>query len=117
MSQIQLNQMADIFLPVAAQVAMPWWLQLLITALVFILLTISLVLWRYFSHPLKHLERQIINKKLSSRAGAHQLASLLEANTSIASELLQQIDQLRFQRQNPPMADLLALIKQARHEW
>lgn len=122
MSQIKLNQMADIFLPLEAQPLLAPWLQVILIiagGLIFILLCITL--WRYFTDPFGRLERQIRQKKLSSRTAAHQLGHLLNekyrhSDAWPGCEFQQAINQLRFQRHKPEMHQLLSLLKQVKHE-
>ena len=117
--------MSDIFLPLPPEQVMPVWLLFVaITAALFILLILSLLLWKYIKEPLSILERQLKQGGLSSRETAHCLAHLVRTKTKTKtktentenSDMQQQIDQLRFQRQTPDVNELLILINKVKHD-
>ena len=125
MNQSNLSQMADIFLPLPPEPVMPVWLLFVaITAALFILSILSLLLWKYIKEPLSILERQLKQGRLSSRETAHCLAHIVltkgrtrsKKENKKNSDLPQQIDQLRFQRQTPDINELLILINTENHD-
>ena len=109
-TDLKLDQMTDIFLPVVSENFVP-------DELVFlIILAATLVLyylWQYFKTPIVKLERHLKQGKLSPREAAHRLASF---SSFKSKQLQQQINQIRFQRQTPEINALLILIDKAKHD-
>ncbi len=126
MNQSNLSRMSDIFLPLPPEQVMPvWWLFVAITAALLVLLILSLLLWKYIKEPLSILEHQLKQGRLSSRETAHCLAHLVRTKSKTKtktktktenSDMQQQIDQLRFQRQTPDVNELLILINKVKHD-
>lgn len=126
MNQSNLSRMSDIFLPLPPEQVMPvWWLFVAITAALLVLLILSLLLWKYIKEPLSILEHQLKLGRLSSRETAHCLAHLVRTKSKTKtktktktenSDMQQQIDQLRFQRQTPDVNELLILINKVKHD-
>lgn len=108
MNETNLVQMADILLAPPPESTLSAWLILAGFIILFILL---LLLWRYLTQPLTHLQRHLKQGKLTPREAAHYLAHI--SNAPI--EIQQQINQLRFQRQPPEPGELFMLIKRVKH--
>jgi len=117
--------MSDIFLPLPPEQVMPVWsLFVVITAVLLVVFILSFLVWKNIKEPLSVLERQLKQGRLSSRETAHCLAHLARTKSKTRSkienrensDLRQQIDQLRFQRQTPDINALLILINKVKHD-
>lgn len=117
--------MSDIFLPLPPEQVMPVWsLFVVITAVLLVVFILSFLVWKNIKEPLSVLERQLKQGRLSSRETAHCLAHLVRTKSKTRSkienrensDLRQQIDQLRFQRQTPDINALLILINKVKHD-
>ncbi len=122
MNPIDLPQMADIFIPSPPHLPISMALLLLLVAVgVLLLLSLVLLFWFYLKSPLVKLESQLKQDNLSSRDAAHQLALILEKKPiklekiKVKTNLYQQVNHLRFQRELPNKKTLLVLIKKARY--
>ncbi len=109
-TDLKLEQMTDIFLPLVAEDFIPFWLVFI--AIIAVIL-VFYYLWRYFKIPMIKLERHLKQGKLPPREAAHRLAylSLLKSN-----HLQQQINQIRFQRRTPEINTLLILIEKIKRD-
>ena len=84
-------------------------------SMVFILPLLLLLLILYFAiriyrQPIRSLKRQLISKQLTARQVAHQLATLIE----IDDQLLSQLEILRFSEAEPENQQLLDFMQQLR---
>lgn len=104
-----LTGMADILMPMTPVPNGSSWAYWLVLA---VLLSSLLLLWRHRSNPLSRIQRQLQQGSLGARDAAHQLAQ----KDIINSELSLQLDRLRFARNTPKTADVLALMKEVVRE-
>ncbi|MFK5984319.1 MAG: hypothetical protein QM479_02670 [Pseudomonadota bacterium] len=125
MSKIHLSQMNDILPFPTVEPFLPFWLQLVIV--LSLAAIILIIFYLYFQQPIIKLEYQLKQGKISCREAACKLARIIDKKQlknnrwsklqfEVFSNLKNNINKIKFQRQNVDIKKLTSLINQVKHE-